>query len=94
MRKKEGNALYVQGKYPEAIARYKEAIYALLGPNIELPTPIFLNEIYLMSGHADVDQRDFIEFAACVGNIAQCFGKMYDASQSTEDLLAVRSFRS
>ncbi|THH27827.1 hypothetical protein EUX98_g6367 [Antrodiella citrinella] len=87
--KAEGNTLYTQQRYREAIEKYKDAMRVFLGPQFVLPSPDYLNARYLALGDPTSDQREVIELTACAGNIAQSYYKMYSASQDAEDLISV-----
>ncbi|KAH8103603.1 hypothetical protein BXZ70DRAFT_926571 [Cristinia sonorae] len=87
--KAEGNALYAKQRYTDAIEKYKAAMRVFLGEDFVLPTQDYLNEKYLLFGDVSRDQRDIIEVAACAGNIAQSYAKMYEANKRVEDLIAL-----
>lgn len=74
LKKEEAKKLYVQARYAEAIEVYKSAMRVYMGADAELPSPAYINDIYLAI--ETLDLRRMMDLVACASNIAQCYLKL------------------
>ena len=76
--KDQGNALFKEGKYTDAIDRYMVAMRVLVGEEMELPSKGYLVKKYLRLCDGDEGWRAHLDLVACASNITQAYLKLDD----------------